>query len=90
MAKHTSITFDPELREQLDDYCRRTRLGLSAAVNVLLGEALHDHHTRREHINAWEQAAKKYAPARPDVGDPTVCGTCESGYYGASCPVCNP
>lgn len=87
---HTTIRFEDEIREQLREYCQRTRLSLTAAVNLLVGEALHNDHTQREQRHAWNEAGKKYAPARQPAGDPSVCGTCDTGYYGESCPKCNP
>lgn len=78
---HTTVRFDPEIRESLREYCRRTRLSLNAAVNLLVGEALHDDHTRREQRKAGDSA-------RHPAGDPKVCGSCERGYYGSACPTC--
>lgn len=45
---------EPEIRERLDDYCRRTRRSITNAVNVLLDEAL-----------TAEQASWEYMDGRP-------------------------
>ena len=81
-APHTSIRFEPEVREGLNEYCKRTRRSLNSAVNTLLTEALAEDYYRRE----------KARPGRGslvELGDYKVCGRCDGGYYGESCPSCD-
>lgn len=77
---NTSIRFETEVREVLDEYCKRTRLSLNAAVNALLSDALAEDFYRRERIRSNPLPA-------PDTA--RVCSTCSGGYYGASCPICD-